>query len=59
MTDIIGKNFGRLKVISLDHYNKFNNPYWLCECECGNKKVIRESLLKSGKVLSCGCLQKA
>lgn len=58
MTDIVGKKIGRLKVISLDHCNKFKNPYWLCECECGNKKVIRESLLKSGKVLSCGCLQK-
>lgn len=58
MTDITGNKYGRLTVIKFDHYNKFNNPYWLCECECGNKKSIRESLLKNGKTLSCGCYQK-
>ena len=28
---------------------------WLCECECGTKKIIRASALKSGKSKSCGC----
>ena len=28
----------------------------LCKCDCGNEKVINKDNVKSGKVLSCGCL---
>ncbi|NEP59696.1 MAG: hypothetical protein F6K31_22265 [Symploca sp. SIO2G7] len=31
---------------------------WLCQCECGNKKVAQGTALRSGKVKSCGCLLK-
>lgn len=31
---------------------------WICECECGNKKSINGSSLKSGGTKSCGCLYK-
>ena len=30
---------------------------WLCLCECGNKKVINQDVLKAGKIKSCGCQQ--
>lgn len=31
--------------------------YWLCKCECGNKKWIRaDSLTKKNPTCSCGCL---
>ena len=52
MTDIVGKKFGRLKVISLDHYNKFKNPYWLCECECGKseKQLTNQFVENVGKI---------
>lgn len=30
---------------------------WLCECECGNKKIVPRSDLVSGKIKSCGCLR--
>ena len=32
---------------------------WLCQCSCGSSPVaIRQNALKSGKTLSCGCIQK-
>lgn len=50
--NLIGKCFGRLTVIQ--HSDK--NKYWLCQCECGNKKTIRGHDLVRGSVISCGCL---
>lgn len=38
-----------------------NRPYWLCQCECGQKKEVRQSNLsagargKKGGTRSCGC----
>lgn len=31
---------------------------WLCRCDCGVEKVIRARALKTGTILSCGCLHK-
>lgn len=31
---------------------------WACLCDCGNKKTLKERLLKEGSSKSCGCLQK-
>lgn len=28
---------------------------WWCQCDCGNKKLIRGSNIKLGNVISCGC----
>lgn len=30
--------------------------HWLCQCDCGNKRVVKGVLLTSGGVKSCGCL---
>lgn len=53
--DLIGKQFGRLTVLSYDHTGDDGNAYWLCECSCGNTKVISRINLMSGHVKSCGC----
>lgn len=29
---------------------------WLCQCDCGNTKVVKSDELKSGDTKSCGCL---
>ena len=35
-----------------------DGTYWLCVCQCGNKKIINAGKLKSGETKSCGCLRK-
>lgn len=56
MYNIVGKKFNRLTVLEKTRINKQYTPYWLCLCECGNKKEIRGDQLKSGHSKSCGCL---
>ena len=55
--DLVGKKFGRLTVLEKMPKGK-GESWWLCECECGNRKVARGSSLKNGAVRSCGCLAK-
>lgn len=57
LVDITGQKFGKLKVEKFA-YIKSRSAYWLCECECGNKKIIKGTNLRTGETLSCGCLQK-
>lgn len=52
--DITGEYFGRLKVLFY-HKTPHKAAYWLCECACGNFKVVRGSNLRSGNTTSCGC----
>lgn len=58
LTDIVGKRFCRLVVISIE----VNRLKWqskcLCRCDCGTEKKINFSSLKNGLTKSCGCLQK-
>ena len=37
---IIGKRFGHLVVIDLDHVASNHNTYWRCQCDCGNETVV-------------------
>lgn len=54
--DYIGKRFGRLTVTA--YAGKQNGMHrWKCVCNCGNKTVVGQTLLQSGKTKSCGCLQ--
>jgi hypothetical protein len=50
-----GLHFGRLLVISLAE-SASRRSMWNCKCDCGNLKVACGSLLRAGKVKSCGCL---
>lgn len=55
--DLSGRVFSRLIVV--DEWKKVSGRVrWKCICECGNEKWIDASNLKSGKVVSCGCLQR-
>lgn len=54
--DYTGQRFGLLKVIK--HDDKKSVPkrvFWLCECDCGNIKSIRQDYFKTIK--SCGCIR--
>ena len=54
--DLTGKVFGKLIAVKRED-NINGRTSWLCECSCGNKKIIQTRYLKSGKVQSCGCLK--
>ena len=59
-SDLTGKTFGRLYVISFDKYKnvgKFSSAYWNVKCECGTKKSVQARFLKNGLTVSCGCFQ--
>lgn len=59
MNDLTGKQFGKLRVLSLHSIVPSspgrNRTRWLCECECGIQKDILSSNLLSGSTISCGC----
>lgn len=56
--NVVGQRFGRLTVISLDHKDKRHEAYWMCQCDCGNTKVVSGNKLRSGNTQSCGCYQQ-
>jgi hypothetical protein len=53
--DLTGQRFGRLTVLGYSHTTK-GQAFWDCQCDCGNQKKIRGGDLRSGKSLSCKCL---
>lgn len=56
--DLKDQKFGRLLVISREANNKYKQSVWLCQCECGVRKLIKGTQLNKGGTKSCGCLQK-
>lgn len=54
--DLTGKIFGRLTVIKREENDRFGGSMWLCECECGKRKILSGGELRRGNVSSCGCL---
>lgn len=55
--DLAGKTFGKLVVSEFSHTDAKGQSYWICECECGNEKVINGASLRRGSSKSCGCRQ--
>ena len=56
LIDLTGKRFGRLTVLEKGASDKSGTVRWLCECNCGEKRVVRGNSLKAGGTKSCGCL---
>jgi hypothetical protein len=57
--DLTGQRFG--KVIALTRAprtGKTLGAYWLCQCDCGGRKVISSASLVKGLARSCGCLRE-
>ena len=52
-----GTVFGRLTVIRETDERAFRNVVYECRCQCGNIKLVRGEVLRSGQVKSCGCLR--
>jgi hypothetical protein len=56
--DLTGQKFNRLTVIKRVENSKKGDVRWLCQCECGNSKIIAGDSLKAGMTKSCGCYNK-
>ena len=55
LNDIVGQRFGKLTVISYDHYENKNGHMYKCKCDCGNEIVTRRTSLMDGHTKSCRC----
>lgn len=55
---MIGEKYGKLTVLKLDKERSGKRKYYICQCDCGNLKSVRDDCLKSGNTKSCGCLIK-
>ena len=53
--DIRGQKHGKLTVIDFIGINKRHEALWKCQCDCGNTKILSNSLFYL--VYSCGCLR--
>jgi len=53
--DLTGHRFGRLT--AKNYFEKNGSTFVNCECDCGNKNVVRIDKLKSGYTKSCGCFR--
>lgn len=58
--DLSGQRFGRLLVVrKTDEKDKWGRCYlYECRCDCGGTVLVTPTLLRSGQVRSCGCLQR-
>lgn len=53
-TDLSGQRFGKLTAIK--RVKDANGKYkWLCQCDCGNIKLVNAGHLRAGTTKSCGC----
>ena len=51
-----GNRYGKLVVLYRYYKNNNDNKIqWVCQCDCGNIKVVAGKELRQGKIISCGC----
>jgi len=53
LIDETGHKYGSLTVIFLTK-DKNGRTAWLCNCDCGNTKIVRGPDLRTGKITTCG-----
>ena len=59
LLDLTNERFSRLLVLQRDSSNTTNGkPQWICQCDCGQVRVISGNSLRRGLTQSCGCLRK-
>lgn len=51
----LGIRYGFLTVLADAGVDKNHNSQVICECICGNKKIVVLNCIKSGCISSCGC----
>lgn len=58
-TDLIGRVFGEMAVVSASESDRHGKARWLCRCACGTEKTVNASALMSGLTKSCGTHRQA
>lgn len=54
---MLGKKFGKLLVIQeVEERDPDGSINYLCQCDCGNKKIVNGVSLRQGVTTSCGCI---
>lgn len=53
--DLTNQRFGKLRVLEYAGMLSDYQKVWLCQCDCGTTKVIRQQHLLSGHTTTCGC----
>lgn len=56
--DLTGQRFNRLLVLEEGPKNAKGRTSWVCQCDCGVKKVVLTTQLTAHRTQSCGCLQR-
>lgn len=60
--NLMGERYGNLVVIkeASPIYSNSGKMIrrWECQCDCGEKTIVRHGDLRSGRTTSCGCLKK-
>ena len=56
--DLAGRKFGRWTVQNDSIVDKKVERYWLCRCECGTERYVRERSLLYRDSKSCGCMTR-
>lgn len=54
--DETGNKYGMLTVINRCGTSLDGRALWLCLCDCGNEKIALGKSLRTGSVISCGCI---
>lgn len=58
LVDLTGQRFGRLVVVSREQLPGGGGA-WLCDCDCGNSKLMQGTELRRGHGLHCGCQRRS
>ena len=57
--DITGERYGRFLVLGKDSERRSisgrTRTYWICLCDCGVRRSVLVTSLRSGGTISCGC----
>lgn len=56
--DLAGRRFHLLIAVERAPFGPRSRARWLCECDCGTRKVIAAAALLNGSTKSCGCFRR-
>ena len=58
LINLIGRRFGRIKILKQGKKSNANAIRWIGQCDCGNPTLSTSQNLRLGHTSSCGCFRK-